>query len=140
MKREHLIAAAVVLMVLLVAGGELLRAHRANLVVSEWQLRVESTLSASSTPENAKEQLESLGFEVVRWNPQDPRGWIGARESGSSAHPHRSRVVMGFKSNETRWPLRTEPWIKAVVQFELAEAYQHSEVSLCPIGIGKKDR
>lgn len=140
MKRKRVLLAAAVLLVLLGAGGGLLRAHRANRVVSKWQRRVENGLSVSSTPEDAKEHLESLGFEVVRWNPHDPRGWIGAQESGSSADPHRSLVVIGFKNNETPWPLRTEPWIQATVEFDLNRAYQGSEVELWAIAIGKQTR
>lgn len=139
MKRWRLILIGLVVLGGLGEGWDWLRARRAASIASEWQACLESCLSSPISLEDARECLETAGFQVVRWNPHIPTGWIGYQEELTPKETRRTLVVLGSRRNESFWPRRQDRWLWATVHFDLSREYLGVEVDLSPIAAEQRE-
>lgn len=138
MKRKRFIIISILGVVLLDAGFELFRYSCATSVVRKCKMQLESSLSPSASPEDARRCLETNGFDVVQWDSHAPHGWVGSCESISSQGTNRTLVVVGYKKNAILWPIRTDRWIEATFHFDQSYTYLVAEVNLSPISVNKE--
>ena len=139
MKRKRVITISILVVVLLDAGFELFRYSCATSVVRKCKMQLESSLSPSASPEDARRCLETNGFDVAQWANHAPNGWIGSQETISSQGTNRTLVVVGYKKNAILWPMRTDRWIEATFHFDQSYTYLGAEVTLSPVSVNKED-
>ncbi len=75
-----------------------------------------SRTSAATTPDDARQWLESNGYHVVIWFPHHPRGFIGSEESISEG---KHLIVQGQRQiRQGGWPLQPT-WMNLTFRFTL---------------------
>ena len=81
MKHKRAILICVAAVVILDVGFRLLQWRQATCVVEKWKTRLESSLSSSASFEDARQCLESNGFDVAAVELHTyQREWIGLEE------------------------------------------------------------
>jgi hypothetical protein len=75
-----------------------------------------STTSSATTPEDARQWLQSNGYHVVIWIPYRKRGFIGSEESTSEG---KHLIVLGQRQiRRGGWPLQPT-WINLTFRFTI---------------------
>jgi hypothetical protein len=91
--------------------------------------RAEALASASPAmvPADAREWLESNGFQVVIWNPHDPNGFVGLREHDAGNQRSKNLIVEGQRQVRQEGWMVEPKWLNLTFLFTLDGKFQDVE-------------